>query len=124
MNSISANINDSFFEIYGQFGGFDFRKRLFGSRASQRSSNPCQQLSDFERFHNLIVRAGIQRLNLVTLKVANCHHDDGSCKAGSNLATSFGSAHVWQVEIHENQIGRSCITRSISSCPFFASTMS
>ncbi len=105
VDSLAADIDNSFFKIHGQFRSLDFGKRLFGSGTSQRCSNARQQFSDGKRLYDIIVRPRIQSDNLVMLQVADCHHDNGSFKGQSNLAASLKPAHVRHVYIQKNQIG-------------------
>src|SRR5207248_3617575 len=89
VDSLAVDIDHPFLKIHAQFRGLDFGKRLFGSGASQRSSNARQQFSDCERFYDVVVRSRIQSDNLVMFRVADCHHDNGPFKGQSNFATSL-----------------------------------
>src|SRR6267143_2243484 len=105
VDSLAADIDDSFLKIHAQFRSLDFGKRLFGSGTSQRCLNARQQFSDRERFYDVIVRPRIQSDNLVMFRVADCHHDNGPFKGQSNLAASLKPTHTRHVHIQKNQIG-------------------
>src|SRR5690349_3274007 len=104
VDSLAADIDYLSLKMHAQFRGFDFGKRLFGSGASQRSSNARQQFSDCEGFYGVVVRPRIQSDNLVMFRVADCHHDNGPFKGQSNLATSLKPTHARHVHIQKNQI--------------------
>src|SRR5580704_3554873 len=104
MYSYIADVHRSFFEVDTQLGKFNSRKRLFRVGAPQCGANTGKQLSDSKRFNDVIVRSRIERGDLVTLCVADRHHNDGPVKRHSNLVAGLKSAHTGHVHIQENKL--------------------
>src|SRR5580704_8464842 len=85
VDSHSPRVHAPFLEIDAQFWSLNFGERLYRAGASQCSSNACQQFSDCEEFYDVIIRPGIQRENLVLLRISDSDHDDGCAEGQSHL---------------------------------------
>src|ERR1700688_1489368 len=108
MHPYIADVHRSFFEVDTQLRKLNPWDGLFRVRAPQCGANTSEQLSDGKRFNDVIVGSRIECGDLVTLRVADRHHNDGPVKRQSNLVASLKPTHARHVHIQENKLGAFC----------------
>src|SRR6478752_7395309 len=71
VDPLTPHVHYPSLEIDAQFRSLNFRKGLTRVRASERSSNTCQQFAHGEGFYDVIIGPGIQGKNLVPLRISD-----------------------------------------------------
>ncbi len=77
---------------------------LGGAETAQRHPNPCQQLADAERFGEVIIGAGVQRVYLVLLVGTGGQHDNRNRAPLAQIPDVINTVAVGQTQIENNQI--------------------
>src|SRR5260370_1003044 len=68
----------------------------------QRSAYARKQLLYAERFDHVVVRAGIEGGDLVTLGIAHGEHNDRRVRNAANFAASFDAPHARHVHVQQH----------------------
>lgn len=89
MDSLSITLHHSFPKINQQTGQLDPLHRFLRAQPSPDCSYPREQFPNREWFDDVIVRAAIERSNLVVFRFAHAHDDNGSFKATANHAANL-----------------------------------
>ena len=72
---------------------------------AQRRANPRQQLGHAEGFAQVVVRAGVERLDLIMLLDTRGQNDDGHRAPGAYLSNEVRAVTVRQTQIENDEIG-------------------
>src|SRR5579859_454308 len=95
------------FRIDVKIAIFDGLRWLFFRRAHAAKVGPYarQQLIHTERLGNVVVGAGIERLNFTLLFLADREHDDRHLRTLADRATQLDSGHMRHREISHEEVG-------------------
>ena len=81
------------------------RHRLLRLCTPQCGAGPCEQFLHPERLGDEIIRAGVERGDLVLLGVPHGEHDHRDLAEGSDPADHLGAVEVGQAQIQQHQVG-------------------
>ena len=95
----------AFFEIDHQIVGNEGRDGVAGAGATQGSADAGHQFLDAEGLDDVIIGAGVERLDLVAFGVAHGEHDDGNVAGGPNFAASIEAGDAGQIHVENDQVG-------------------
>ena len=79
------------------------RRRRLGS--PQRDADPREELFRAERLGDVVVRAGVQRVDLVGLGAPGRQHDDRHGPPVADQTAHLDAVHVRQPEVEDDEIG-------------------
>ena len=106
MNRCAALLNGAQTQVDAHVAEFEYRAGR-GARllaAAGRRANPGQQLAYPERLGQIIVRAGIQRFDLVLLPDARRQNDHGNLRPAAQIAQELHPVAVRQAQVENDQI--------------------
>ena len=81
-------------------------------RSAQHGTQSCEQLVDAERLRDVVVRAGVERGDLLALLPDRGEDDHRRVAPGPELAAHVGAAAVGQHEVEDHRRGRMCRRRA------------
>ena len=83
-------------------------------RAAQMRPHARQQLAGAERLDEVVVGAGVERLDLVLLAGAGRQHEDGHVRPGAQVADQVDAVAVRQAEVEHDQVrpARACLDQA------------
>ncbi len=93
---------------------------LAGRRAPQRCADSSEQLLRPERLGDVVVGAGIERLDLIGLGVPHRQHDDRDFGVGPDQAAGLDAAKAGHVHVEHDQIDALAAAASRAPLPRFA----
>ena len=93
--------------IYAEMTNFNHVRfeRLCCRKAPKPGSDPCQQFIHAERFRDVVISAGIERLDLRALLVSYRKHDDGNSRLRSKMAAKLDTVHVGHPKVGDHEVG-------------------
>ena len=74
-------------------------------RMSKRDAHARQQLVHAERLGQIVVRAGVERRDLVFLAAARGDHDDGDAAPLAKAARDIDAVAVGKAEVEQDHVG-------------------
>src|SRR5579859_2384523 len=75
------------------------------SRMPQGDPQAREQLLDAEGFGQIVVGAGIERVDLVLLAAARREHDDGNAAPAADSAHHFDAVDIGKAKVEQNDVG-------------------
>ena len=99
-----ASIQPALVEIDDEIAPPDRPAQLLPNRSTQPGSNARDELLGTEGFGDVVVRAGIQRMNLGRFLATNRKHDDGHVGKGAKLAAHRDAVHVGKAKIDDDEV--------------------
>ena len=88
---------------------------------AQGDADARQQLPDAEGLRQVVVRAGVEGLDLVALLPAGGEHDDGHARPLAQPAGDLDAVQVGKPEVEQHQVGHRAEASSRPLCPVSAS---
>ena len=107
-NLLAAGDHPAFVEIDFEAGnGYFVRCLVSGeARAAEGGPNAGEEFVEAERLGEVIIGAGIESFNFVSLRIANRDDDDGNIPARAHGAAGFNSPHAGHIQIENHDIDR------------------
>ena len=103
VNALPADLENSSFEIYGQFRMFDSRMGLLRARPAKRRANTRQKFSHREWLDDIVVGPRIKSEDFVVFGIPDGHHDDGTVEGTPQPVAGFETTDTRQIHIKQNQ---------------------
>src|SRR3974377_2295825 len=99
MNFLAPHGYAPLFEVDRKILGMKRRERFSGRMSSERGSNPRKQFLDAKGLGDIVVSAGVEGNDLVTLRAANGEDNDRGVRGAPNFAASLDAAHAWKIDV-------------------------
>src|SRR5215472_1279419 len=92
-------------EVDHEVADVDDRLIRRGAYPPGRCAQPGEQLVHAERFRDVVVRAGVEGVDLLRLLAARRQHDDRRCRPAADTSDDIGAVHVGQAEVDDDDVG-------------------
>ena len=104
-DGISMERHGAFGEVNFQIVGDERGRRFLRRAAAEGRANAREEFLGAEGLYNVIVSAGVEGLDFVTLGVAHSEHDDGNIAGLADFAADVEAGDSGQIDVEENQAG-------------------
>ena len=91
-------------EVDREVVGLDDRFLLRGRRAPERGPQPREELVHAERLRDVVVRAGVERGDLVALGLAHGEHDDRNRAPAAQAPDHLDAVDPREAEVEDDEI--------------------
>ena len=114
MHQLAALGDFALYRIEAKLANLDGRVFSAGRSldAAHRGADACNQLAHAEWLGDIVVRAQLQRLDLLLFRIAHGEHENGQpWRKGANAAQGFNAADSGHIHVKQNHIKAACAQR-------------